>query len=402
MRNTHFDLERFIHPLGTDEFIQTYWEKKPFVFHRGDPEYYADLFSADDIDTIVRFRQLEYLQLRIARTDKETQTRRNFSVADEELSNINRLYNAYNLGDTIVFNSAKSYWEPAARLCTELERFFSFPVGINIYVTPPGAQGYPPHYDPHDVFVAQIEGAKTWRIYDSWVDLPYERLADKPIPLEMPNDPEQEFTLNAGDILYIPRGYVHEPFTTDRPSIHFTVGIRPYYWKDLLADLLTLESEHDVELRRALPIGYLNNDDAARTLEQRVPELVHNLAKSDKLKVCIARLQERFIDRMQPLPDGHFRSLAKAAQMNPDTMVARRKGLICHVTGNEDSSQIIFPGNRIKGPVAVEAAWRFIADSDAAFPVSALPGNLSASSKVLLARRAVKEGLLTIVDQESS
>ena len=36
------------------------------------------------------------------------------------------------------------------------------------------------------------------------------------------NQPSWEFTINPGDIYYMPRGYIHEPFTDDS-SEHVTV-----------------------------------------------------------------------------------------------------------------------------------------------------------------------------------
>jgi len=66
------------------------------------------------------------------------------------------------------------------------------------------------------MFILQIEGAKVWKIYNS---SPYPSLADEYQPLlnqPLPT-PEQEIYLRAGDLLYIPRGCVHEVLTTDAP-----------------------------------------------------------------------------------------------------------------------------------------------------------------------------------------
>jgi len=34
-----------------------------------------------------------------------------------------------------------------------------------VYLTPPGSQGFSPHYDDIDAFVLQLEGSKRWRCY---------------------------------------------------------------------------------------------------------------------------------------------------------------------------------------------------------------------------------------------
>lgn len=35
----------------------------------------------------------------------------------------------------------------------------------NAYLTPPGSQGFAPHYDDIDAFIMQLEGAKAWKVY---------------------------------------------------------------------------------------------------------------------------------------------------------------------------------------------------------------------------------------------
>lgn len=35
----------------------------------------------------------------------------------------------------------------------------------NAYLTPPGSQGFAPHYDDIDAIILQLEGKKLWRAY---------------------------------------------------------------------------------------------------------------------------------------------------------------------------------------------------------------------------------------------
>jgi hypothetical protein len=35
-----------------------------------------------------------------------------------------------------------------------------------MYLTPPGTQGFAPHYDDVEVFILQLEGKKRWRLYE--------------------------------------------------------------------------------------------------------------------------------------------------------------------------------------------------------------------------------------------
>lgn len=46
-----------------------------------------------------------------------------------------------------------------------LQEYFGCFVGANVYLTPPGSQGFAPHYDDIEAFIMQLEGSKEWRIY---------------------------------------------------------------------------------------------------------------------------------------------------------------------------------------------------------------------------------------------
>jgi hypothetical protein len=99
---------------------------------------------------------------------------------------------------------------------------------------------------------------------------------------------------------------------------------------------------------------------------------------------------------MHPLPDAHLRSLDRVDAIDLDTIVAKREGMMCHVRRSESTVEIAYPGNRMQGPAEIEDAFRFIADAEDGFPVRALPSTLSDRSKLVLAKRSVREGLLAI------
>jgi hypothetical protein len=107
---------------------------------------------------------------------------------------------------------------------------------VQLYATPPHAQAVDAHADDRDVFVVQLEGKKSWVVY-----------AVPPVPF--PNNDEQagkafalppdfetqapravECTLKRGDVLYVPRGFVHAATCGAAPSLHATVAVATYDW----------------------------------------------------------------------------------------------------------------------------------------------------------------------------
>ena len=396
MPEDFFSFERLLRPVTLETFVRDYWQQQPLVLERSEPGYYSGLLSERDIESLVAFHQLQYSQLKVAQAGSETTAHHSTHVSQDRTSDTNGLYHSYAQGETVVLNFMQKYWEPAARLCSAVENFFHFGAGINAYITPKNAQGFPPHFDTHDAFVLQIMGSKHWRTYAARRELPGEGEDNRPIPGELLGAPEREFRLEPGDLLYIPRGHVHEARTTDASSVHITIGVRCYQWSDLLGELLTLMTLHEVELRRSLPVGFMGKDAAKAALLAELPRLALCLAQSDQGEAAIGRLSQRLIRRMRPLPDAHLTTLDQLDRLGIDSQVAKRAGLMCHVAATDNGVEIEFPGNRISGPVAIESALRFMASSSEPFAVGALPGPLSDQSKLVLVKRAIREGLLTL------
>lgn len=401
MSEDFFSISRLLRPLTTEAFLREYWQQESLVIERSDPAYYSGLLSERDIESLVAFHQLQYSQLKIAQAGPDLPQHSTY-VSHERTGDTNGLYHSYAQGDSVVLNFMQKYWEPAARLCQAMENFFHFGAGMNAYITPKQSQGFPPHFDTHDAFVLQIAGAKQWRIYDAWRELPGEGEDNRPIPREALGSPKREFELRAGDLLYIPRGHVHEARSTRAASVHVTVGVRCFQWSDLLSELLILATGSDVELRRPLPVGFMDSEAAHAAMLAELPRLVRSFADSDHGKAAIGRLRQRLIRRMRPLPDGHLTTLDHLDRLGTETRVVKRAGLMCHVAPTDEGVEIEFPGNRMSGPAALEPALRFIAASCEPFAVSALPGPLSDQSKLVLAKRAIREGLLRTVDVSSA
>src|SRR5207248_11459317 len=120
-------------------------------------------------------------------------------------------------------------------------------------------------------------GAKRWRLYGAAAALP---LAGHPgfPPGADPGPPAAEFELRAGDLLYIPRGFVHEAATSDSPSMHVTLGIKAYTWADLLTEAVHALCERDVRFRRTLPVGFALDGGAAAEVRTEAAALARALA----------------------------------------------------------------------------------------------------------------------------
>ncbi len=98
----------------------------------------------------------------------------------------------------------------------------------------------------------QVSGAKAWRLYGAPVETPFrgERFE---LGQHEAGEVTQQFTLNPGDCLYLPRGLMHDAENVgDEPSLHITVGLITKTWADLLLESI---SELALELARIPPLA---------------------------------------------------------------------------------------------------------------------------------------------------
>ena len=103
---------------------------------------------------------------------------------------------------------SNKYSNRIAALISSLEVRFGNLVGCSAYLTPPGCQGLAPHHDDVDVFIVQTQGEKRWKIYTPLARLPREHSED--LERDRLGKAVLDVTLKKGDVLYLPRGWVHE------------------------------------------------------------------------------------------------------------------------------------------------------------------------------------------------
>jgi len=109
-------------------------------------------------------------------------------------------------------------------------------VQMNAYITPAVSQGFKAHYDTHDVFVVQVHARNAGRICKSSYDLP---LKSQPYDESLPEpEPDQEFDLNCGDVLYMPRGTIHWARSNNSTSAHVTIGVHPVLYSQVISDAI--------------------------------------------------------------------------------------------------------------------------------------------------------------------
>jgi ribosomal protein L16 Arg81 hydroxylase len=394
-----FSFETLIAPLRPREFYEQYWEKQPLVIKRHDAaSYYRDLFSLADVDKYVHTVRETTREVAIIPPPERGQKSRRQRFRDLAMDT---LYDAYCAGETIRLESIQEAWPPVTNLAAHVGGALGAGVNVNVYMTPAHSQGLSVHFDTHDVFILQVDGAKDWWLYESDVQLPVEvptylkhlgAVGEKKVD-EKSCRLRETLRLETGDLLYIPRGFPHKAATPDRPSVHLALAIAPVYWIDLIRTAIERLCIDDRDLRRALPPGFVDDPDLREAMRTELTSLLRRCAERASAGGAVEGVLQDRIGACRYPPDGHFAELARLDTLALGDRVERRAGVKCVVRTAADGASIHFSMNQVRGPRTMAPALEYIRDH-ASFRAADLPGALGDSSKLVLVRRLIREGLL--------
>ncbi|MGA8114433.1 MAG: cupin domain-containing protein [Actinocatenispora sp.] len=171
---------------------------------------------------------------------------------------------------TVVLESLHRTWRPLGDLCRRLSYETGLPIGANAFLTPRGAQGFAHHYDTHSVLIVQTSGSKTWQLHPPVRTDPLEHqpfragdLSDADWERLRHGEPALEVVLRGGDVLWIPRGWIHNGFATGEHSLHVSLSF-PALTPHWIATELVRRLDTRDALRAEVPWGFGRSDTLRR------------------------------------------------------------------------------------------------------------------------------------------
>jgi hypothetical protein len=369
-----------------DRFVRECWARAPLYRPGADATGFADLFSLADVDHILSSTTPRYPAFRMVKDGKQldprsyTRSGRVGGQPVDDLADPGGVYELFHGGATIVLQSLHRFWPPLARLARDLELALTHPVQVNAYIPPPASRGLGVHHDEHDVFVLQVYGRKQWDVHD---------------PDGKPEDRLIVAELRPGDCLYIPQRFPHAAWTAATASVHLTVGVVPTTWADVLRRAV-MSAVEDALSGEPLPAGFAA-DPAALTagVAEQLGEVRRRLDKLDPGAIAVAAA-DRFWSSRPPLLAGQLQQLLGLEEIGEDTVVRRRPGAVCRLRQREDRLEVLLGDRVLHMPGRLAPVMRVVLASDR-LTVGDLAGHLDPSSRLVLVRRLVREGLLESV-----
>ena len=204
--------------------MRRHWQKKPLVVHGAMPGVQplarAQLFALAADDNVE--------SRLVARRGHAGWTLRHGPVARAALPPLKRpnwtlLVQGVDLHDDAAHALLQSFrFVPDARLDDLMISWASDGGGVG------------PHFDSYDVFLLQAHGRRRWRIgrvHDASLD------PNAPLKILRRFAPEQEFVLDAGDMLYLPPQWAHDGVAVGGDCVTYSIGMRAPRRGELAAEL---------------------------------------------------------------------------------------------------------------------------------------------------------------------
>lgn len=278
--------------ITPEQFVRQYWEREPFVL-ANDGHRYKSIFTPSDFEYLVNYT-LKPQDLVVNLDNKLVPTEQLTTAGKRCNDIINKRFiqKLFKQRSTLIAKFVHNYSRGLHQLCSEIEAVTHQPCQANLYFTTEGYQAFPEHYDNHCVIIMQIDGRKTWHVREPAHTLPITRKTSKDM-LNLPDTKQLiSVVLQPGDLLYVPRGFIHEVYTEDSHSLHISLGINTISWIQAIKSVADGLVDEELSLRKRV-----NSGEGERNLEVEYESIIKTLS-SPRAKEVLMKLIARNEDEL--------------------------------------------------------------------------------------------------------
>jgi len=295
-------------------------------------------------------------------------------------------------GRSLIFNGIDRRLPAIEDLARALERELKCSVWCNLYLTPRRGHAFNTHYDTHDVFVLQIIGSKAWRVGGSAIE--------SPLPFQDRQDGGPDISkatalvLQPGDLLYVPRGVLHDAVANSELSCHITVGIHAKSYLDLILAAVAIAADKEPGFRKYLPPGSFRIQDQDIAKATRLLSLISSddfRAAGDAFCELLASDRRRSLRGVLRLPEN-----VEALSENDYFQVT--PGLMCSISRKDDRIQLFAFGRSIDLPASVAEDVEILLRGSP-FRLGELRAKLPAQERITFIGRLMLEGIVQRLDR---
>lgn len=224
--------------ISPEVFMKRYWHRKPLLVRQAIPGF-APLLARSELFELAAREEVESRLVALQRRrGKESWSLQRGPFARRALPALKTpewtlLVQGVDLHSDAVHDLMNRFrFIPDARLDDLMISYASEGGGVG------------PHFDNYDVFLLQAHGQRRWRI-GRQQDLSLR--PNMPVKILANFQPEQEFVLEPGDMLYLPPHYAHDGVAVGGDCMTYSIGFRSPKAGELAQELLQRLAEDAAE-----------------------------------------------------------------------------------------------------------------------------------------------------------
>ncbi|MFC5698724.1 JmjC domain-containing protein [Pseudomonas sp. GCM10022186] len=222
-------------------------------------------------------------------------------------------------GATVVLNHIDTRLELVRNLCTEVAEYSNAETLANGYLAFSGRGSFGPHWDTHDVMAIQLIGRKRWKVYKPTFPLPLVGQTSKEHKAECPTEPVFDGILEAGDLLYLPRGWWHDALPIGE-TFHVAIGMYTANVPNFISWICRRALREHEELRGTLRPG-CNFNRTIAVASKFIAELMND-----------PRQQIAFMDELKKSRSKPHQPFALESLVNSELMTDRKPLIVEEVS----------------------------------------------------------------------
>jgi 50S ribosomal protein L16 3-hydroxylase len=217
--------------LTPSQFLAEYWQKKPLLIRQAIPNF-AGLLNPNELAGLACE---EDVQARIVSFKKNKWAVKNSPFDEADFTKLPKT-------DWTLLVQNVNHYLPKA---TDLLALFSFIPHARLddlmVSYAPNGSGIGAHVDSYDVFLLQGAGKRNWKIS---AQKDFGLVENSPLKILKNFKAEQEWTLEAGDMLYLPPHVAHWGVSESDDCMTYSIGFRAPKAQELAHEFLNYLQDH--------------------------------------------------------------------------------------------------------------------------------------------------------------
>jgi hypothetical protein len=387
----NIDLTALLSPITVQSFVQSHWAKVPLLVRAN---------AKDRFQNLLDLATFEFLLTSVASpawlsfVGGATRPPAREQLTIDGTPNMSAILKAVEEKKSLLLINLHRLDPRVGVLCRQIGDDFrghglvlGKPVRANAYFTPARAQGLEPHYDDHDVLVLQLHGTKRWRIHHE-VKWPRRPMTEA-LPREFVKADPQELTLTPGDVLYLPRGFVHEAAALESSSLHLTLSLHPATWANLFERLVELEDR----LSEPLPVGFFAGAAQQASDRAAVARIAGGMGQWPVLNRAMNEILNRTLIEADMPANGQLARIGTDARIEPDGWLVLADGLSAKLEREEGTAVLRVSGAAFSADPRAASFFDAVCTGKPFRPCDLDPGP-NVPALIVLARQLMQRGIL--------